>query len=129
MLLIFSLSILSACLTFVIVSRFLFMLHSTVHCIYLIMLLSMNKISSSSSSTCHFKRALKKIRFNSWKFISFHRLPVENHCTTVCIPMQVGTTPQFPFSLQVPSFKAEFDKTYPLLQEYSTTEPYSGCAP
>ena len=29
---------------------FLFMLHSTVHCIYLIMLLSMNKISSSSSS-------------------------------------------------------------------------------
>ena len=46
-----SLSIFSACLTFVVASRFLFMLHSTVHCIYLIMLLSMNKISSSSSSS------------------------------------------------------------------------------
>ena len=32
-------------------SRFLFVLHSTVHCIYLIMLLIMNKISSSSSSS------------------------------------------------------------------------------
>ena len=31
------------------IKRFLFMFHSTVHCIYLIMLLSMNKISSSSS--------------------------------------------------------------------------------
>ena len=44
---------------FNVVSRFLFMLHSAVHCIYLIMLLSMNKISSSSSLSSHTNHNLR----------------------------------------------------------------------